>query len=90
MWIWVIAGGCAGSFLCCVRDRIRRKENWITGRSRCESCGRTLGVFDLIPVVSYLILKGRCRSCGERIPVSVFLAEAAGGIIGFLAFLVFR
>ena len=48
------------------------------GRSRCLACGHTLGVFDLIPVLSFLFRRGRCRYCGEKIPAECLVAELLG------------
>lgn len=71
----VLLGAAMGSFLHCAAWRISRGESFVTGRSRCPACGHTLGVIDLIPLFSWLILRGRCRRCGARIPVRYFLAE---------------
>jgi leader peptidase (prepilin peptidase)/N-methyltransferase len=57
----------AGSFLNLVSDRISRGEGFVTGRSRCDNCSKVLRVLDLIPVLSYLINKGRCSSCKNKI-----------------------
>lgn len=48
------------------------------GRSRCASCGHTLAARDLIPVLSFLSARGRCRHCGEKIPAECLWAELAG------------
>lgn len=54
-------------------------------RSRCESCGQTLGVADLVPVVSFLVLRGRCRLCGVRVPVSNLLTEVGAAVLFVVA-----
>lgn len=51
-----------------------------TGRSRCPGCGRTLGALELVPVLSWILLRGRCRGCRERISVRYPLAEIATGL----------
>lgn len=56
-----------GSFLNCAAWRLVHKESLIRGRSHCALCGHTLGAADLIPVFSFLALKGRCRYCGKPI-----------------------
>ena len=71
----VLLGAAMGSFLHCAAWRFSRGESFVTGRSRCPRCGHTLGVIDLIPLFSWLFLRGRCRSCGAKIPVRYFLAE---------------
>jgi prepilin signal peptidase PulO-like enzyme (type II secretory pathway) len=53
----------------------------ISGRSRCPSCRTTLRWFDLIPLISFLLLRGRCRSCHARLSPQYPLVEAAGGAI---------
>lgn len=70
------AGGLLfGSFAGVVAHRVPRGESFMTGRSRCDGCGAQIAAYDNIPIVSYAVLRGRCRSCGERIPVRYPLAE---------------
>ena len=69
------------SFACCMADRILDGEDFIHGRSHCGHCRHVLSWTDTIPVVSYLLYRGRCRYCGERIPVHVFLWESGGGVL---------
>ncbi|MGI4855038.1 MAG: prepilin peptidase [Janthinobacterium lividum] len=56
-----------GSFLNVCIDRLPRGESIVSPASHCESCGMGIRWFDDIPVLSYLMLRGRCRSCGARI-----------------------
>lgn len=63
---------------------LRWKERPLTGRSTCASCGNTIAWYDLIPVISWLVLRGRCRICGTSISIQYPLVESATGII-FLA-----
>ena len=70
-----ILGVVLGSFLNCTAWRIAHEESFWKGRSRCPACGHTLGVPDLIPVLSWLFLRGRCRHCGEKISVRYPLTE---------------
>lgn len=53
----------------------------VTGRSTCESCGRTIAWYDLAPVLSWVHLRGRCRSCGEHISIQYILVEACTAIL---------
>ncbi|MEW6572605.1 MAG: prepilin peptidase [Bacillota bacterium] len=62
-----ILGLLAGSFLNVVVHRLPRKESVVWPPSSCPACGVRLAWYDLIPVISYLLLRGRCRRCGERI-----------------------
>lgn len=77
LWLAVF-GAVLGSFLDCAVSRWARGEGWLTGRSRCDSCGRTLAVRDLVPVFSFLLSRGRCRCCGAKIPADCLWAELAG------------
>jgi leader peptidase (prepilin peptidase)/N-methyltransferase len=63
--ILVIASPFIGSFLGVVITRSSAEP--ISGRSRCDTCGRQLGVRDLIPIVSWAVLNGKCRYCGARL-----------------------
>lgn len=60
-------GAVVGSFVLVLVDRLHRHEPWAMDRSRCEYCKRTLRARDLVPIVSYVLLRGRCAHCGERI-----------------------
>lgn len=68
------------SFFNLYDDRRRRGENWIKGRSRCESCGRTIPWLYLIPVIGYGLCRGRCL-CGVKIPPFHPLSEGIGGAL---------
>ena len=68
-------GALIGSFLNVCIDRLPRSESIAAGRSRCDSCGATLSSIELIPIVSYLVQRGRCRHCGAHIPLRVLLVE---------------
>ncbi|MBE6910463.1 MAG: prepilin peptidase [Ruminococcaceae bacterium] len=71
----VILGACMGSFLNCTAWRIARDEDFTKGRSRCPKCGHDLGALDLVPVLSWVFLRGRCRYCGEKVSVRYPLTE---------------
>ena len=79
-WLAVF-GAVLGSFLDCAVSRWALGERgFLKGRSRCASCGHTLGAGDLIPVFSFLFRRGRCKYCGERIPGDCLAAELAGAL----------
>ncbi len=66
-----------GSFLNVCIYRIPKKESVVTGASHCTACGRSIHPRDLVPVISYLLLRGRCRACGAHISVRYPLVELA-------------
>lgn len=78
-WVALVAvvGGLIGSFANVVVYRWPRGESVVVPRSRCPRCGRTLAPIDLVPVVSWLALRGRCRTCGAPIAPRYPLVEAA-------------
>lgn len=77
-WLAVL-GAVLGSFLDCAASRWAAGDpHPFAGRSRCASCGHTLGARDLVPVFSFLLRRGRCRWCGEKIPAECLWAELAG------------
>jgi len=82
--LYIFIFGCVvGSFLNVVRYRLPRKQGVVAGRSRCPGCGHTIAWYDNVPLLSYLFLRGKCRSCGWRIPFTYFVMELATGA-GFL------
>ena len=71
------AGLAIGSFATVVAHRVPRGESIVTGRSRCPSCEATIAAYDNVPVLSWLVLRGHCRGCGERISPRYPLTELA-------------
>lgn len=70
-----------GSFLTVVVHRVPVGESVVSPRSRCPSCGTTLRNVDNVPVVSWVVLRGRCRACGARIsPVYPLVELGTGGL----------
>jgi leader peptidase (prepilin peptidase)/N-methyltransferase len=66
-FVVVLIGLVMGSAVTALAYRVPRGRSWIQGRSACPSCGATLQPLDLVPLVSFLLARGRCRHCGERI-----------------------
>ena len=75
-----ILGTVFGSFFNCMAWRIAHHESIVSGRSHCAVCGHPLSAADLVPVFSYLLLKGRCRYCGEKIHPRYMISELLLGI----------
>lgn len=74
--ILIILGGLAwGSFLNVVINRLPLGASLLKPPSSCPSCKKPIKPYDNIPVISYLVLRGRCRNCSARIPFSYFLVE---------------
>ena len=79
LYIFII-GLCVGSFLNVVLFRLDRKKGILTGRSQCQNCLHKLNWYDLIPIFSYLYLKGNCRYCKSEISIIYPLVEFTAGI----------
>lgn len=84
-----ILGTIVGSFMNVCIYRLPRKESIIKPASHCPSCGKALPWFDNIPVLSFLILRGRCRFCKGRISLRYVVVEILSGFICVLLFLRF-
>lgn len=72
-----VAGLLIGSFLTVVVERVPEGGSVVAPPSRCGSCGLRLGPLDLVPVVSWLVLRGRCRQCKTKIGVEPIVLELA-------------
>ncbi|MEA3460004.1 MAG: prepilin peptidase [Chloroflexota bacterium] len=77
--IYALFGLAVGSFLNVCIDRLPQTESLLSPPSHCSSCGHRLSALDLIPLLSYLLLRGRCRYCGAPIPWRLPLVELATG-----------
>jgi leader peptidase (prepilin peptidase)/N-methyltransferase len=75
-----------GSFLNVVIYRVPAKENIVTTRSHCMSCGYQLAWYDLVPLFSYLVLGGRCRKCKTKLSVQYPLIEGLNGVLYLVVF----
>jgi leader peptidase (prepilin peptidase) / N-methyltransferase len=86
----VFAPGLAlGSFLNVVAARVPLKRSIVTPGSACMSCGQEVAWFDNVPVVSYLVLRGRCRGCGTRIGAVYPAVELLTAVLIAASFLAF-
>jgi leader peptidase (prepilin peptidase) / N-methyltransferase len=85
--LFVLLGLVIGSFLNVVIDRLPAGQSLAFPPSHCPACQRRLAMFDLIPVISYLRLKGRCRACASPISVRIFWVELTTGLVFSLLYL---
>ncbi|NQU82777.1 MAG: prepilin peptidase [Parcubacteria group bacterium] len=81
-----IFGLCIGSFLNCLVYRIESKKSFTRGRSLCPKCHHKLGVLDLIPILSFLMLKRKCRYCKKNIAWQYPAIEILTGLVFLLIF----
>ena len=88
-FLFFLFGLVFGSFGNCWAWRIVHRESVVHGRSHCAVCNHELAAKDLIPLFSWLFLKGRCRYCGERISVRYPLAELILGLYFLSIYLVY-
>ena len=85
-----VLGCCVGSFCNVLIYRIPREEEFVKTPSHCMSCGHELKWFELIPVVSWLLQKGKCRACGVKLSAQYPVVEALNGIMWLLTGIFFR
>ena len=79
--LYGILGCCVGSFLCLCAYRLPRDMSILWPGSHCDHCCHALGVGDLVPLVSYMLHRGRCRYCGAVVPPRYFWRELETGIL---------
>lgn len=79
--LFALLGLAVGSFLNVCSDRLPRKQSILSPPSHCFSCGQKLKVRDLVPLFSYLWLRGRCRYCGAHIPPRLPLVEVGTALL---------
>jgi len=87
--IFFIFGNLFGSFLTVVGMRLPRREPFLLNRSYCDSCHHQLSFLDMIPMLSYLFLRGKCRYCGEKISEVSTYMEFFTGVLFALSYYVF-
>jgi leader peptidase (prepilin peptidase)/N-methyltransferase len=71
----ILFGLVISSFLGSLSYRVPRKISMLSPSSYCPSCMKKLGVLELVPVLSYVLLRGRCKGCGSTIPLRFFVVE---------------
>lgn len=85
----VVIGLAVGSFLNVVISRLPAGESVVHPRSRCPQCRTPIAGYDNIPMLSYLLLRGRCRKCQKSIPVRYPAIEFLTGVLGGLLYFKF-
>ncbi len=84
-WIWLVYvfafGACVGSFLNVVIYRLPRDKSLVRPPSACPACGTRIRFYNNIPLVSWLLLRGRCPDCGAAISIRYFLVELATALL---------
>ena len=85
-FIVLMLGICFGSFLNVCIFRIPKHENITTTRSHCMSCGNVIKWYDLVPVISFILLRGKCRNCGAKLSVQYPIIELLNGLLYVLIF----
>ena len=92
LWLFVF-GAVFGSFINVLTLRYTGEEflfsnKILSGRSHCRKCDRTLGWFELIPILSFVLLRGRCRTCHTKISFQYPIVEVVAGLIFVLGLMV--
>lgn len=82
-----IFGAIIGSFLNALSFRFNTGRSVAKGRSRCMHCGHMLGMLDLVPIFSFIFLRGRCRYCHAKLSIQYPLVEGAMALLSLLIFL---
>lgn len=81
-----ILGAIMGSFVGAMTWRMKHHRDWVNGRSECEHCHHQLSALDLVPVLSWLCLRGKCRYCHKPIGWTTFLLETGVRLAFVLSF----
>ena len=84
--IFFIAGAILGSFYNVLGLRIPNNESIVKPRSHCEKCGHVLKWYELIPIVSFIFLKGRCRNCKTKLSLMYLFTEVFCGLLFAICF----
>ncbi len=83
--VMFVLGAVFGSAVTALSWRLPRGQSWARGRSRCPACGLALGPLELVPLASWLLSRGRCRSCSTPIAVRYPLIELSCALWAVLA-----
>ena len=96
MWYFLLTfflGASVGSFVNVLIDRTILGQDWVSGRSHCDKCKKTLAWYDMIPILSFVLYRGRARCCKAPLPYRYPIVEAVVGclfvwwlVVGFAFF----
>ncbi len=91
LWLWTgyvyVIGLFLGSFYNVVGIRVPKNET-LLGRSKCPTCNHTLGAFELLPIIGYVLIGGKCKSCGNKISVKYPIIEILTALLLAFSFVV--
>ncbi len=86
LYLVFLFGILIGSFLNVCIYRMPKHENITTTRSHCMSCGNVIKWYDLVPVLSFFLLRGKCRNCGAKLSIQYPIVELFNGLLYGLVF----
>lgn len=81
IFVFGVLGAMLASFAGVISERLNTGESWTRGRSRCNSCRRTLDWKDLMPVLSWSMARGKCRTCRANVPYRYVLSELVMAVL---------
>ncbi len=87
IFVFFISGAILGSFYNVVGYRLPKGESIISPPSHCPKCNHKLGALELIPIVSYILLKGKCKHCNTKVSAFYTVFELLTGLLFALAFI---
>lgn len=88
--VLTVLGVCVGSFLNVLIYRIPKGEEFVKTPSHCMNCGHTLSWYENIPIFSWLLQRGKCRSCGVKLSAQYPVVEALNGAMWLLTGVLYR
>ena len=86
-FLFFIVGSSLASHIALIVSRVPSGEQFMSGRSHCDQCGRTLAFWEVIPFFGWILCKGQCR-CGYKIPAHHLAIEALSGVAVVLGYLI--
>ena len=84
--LFFIIGSIMGSFFHATATRLAKEESIIKPNSHCHYCNHQLKWYELIPIISFLIQKGKCRNCKKQLPISYLIIEIITGLLYLISY----